>query len=73
MVEKMDRKPDGWVESVNSTFPRISDDDPVVFRDERNNLMRDLGEQMKDLFQQYQYLYYVNLYVLLIFDFVLNL
>ena len=54
MVEKMDRKPDGWIESVNSTFPRISDDDPVVFRDERNNLMRDLGEQMKDLFQQYQ-------------------
>ena len=45
-VERKDRKPEGWITSLNSTFPRIPDDDPLVPIDLRNHLMNDLGQQI---------------------------
>ena len=50
-VEKMDRKPDGWIESLNSSFPNIPDNDSIVPSYLRDNLKRDLKSSIVEVFQ----------------------
>ena len=45
-VEKEDRKPFNWVDSVNTSFPNIKDDDPVISPVVRDNLKRDLKDSI---------------------------
>ena len=47
---KIDSRPKGWTTPVNSSFPNISDNDRLVSPDVRDNLIKDLSEQMKRLF-----------------------
>ena len=49
-IEKQDRRPRGWTTPLNSTFPVIPDDDPLVSPTIRDSMMRDLKEQIKKLF-----------------------
>ena len=49
-IEKQDRRPRGWTTPLNSTFPVIPDDDPLVSPTVRDSMMRDLKEQIKKLF-----------------------
>ena len=51
-VEKEDRKPFNWVDSVNTSFPNIKDDDPVISPVVRDNLKRDLKDSIVDVFRQ---------------------
>ena len=51
-VEKSDRRPYGWTTSINSSFPNIKDDDPVVSPEIRDNLMADLKEEMVENFRE---------------------
>ena len=51
-VEKMDRKPDGWIESLNSSFPNIPDNDSIVPSYLRDNLKRDLKSSIVEVFQE---------------------
>ena len=39
---KVENTPPGWSCDVNSTFPRIPDDDPVVLQDVRDRLIGDI-------------------------------
>ena len=47
---KIDSRPKGWTTPVNSSFPNITDNDRLVSPDVRDNLIKDLSEQMKRLF-----------------------
>jgi len=49
-IEKQDSRPRGWTTPLNSTFPVIPDDDPLVSPTIRDSMMRDLKEQIKKLF-----------------------
>ena len=51
-VEKKDRKPDAWVDSVHITFPNIPDDDLVVYPMIRDSLKIDLKSSIVEVFQQ---------------------
>ena len=51
-VEKEDRKPFNWVDSVNTSFPNIKDVDPVISPVVRDNLKRDLKDSIVDVFRQ---------------------
>ena len=51
-VEKKDQKPEGWVDSVHTTFPNIREDDDVVPSYLRDNLRRDLKTSIVNVFQQ---------------------
>ena len=53
-VEKEDRKPFNWVDSVNTSFPIINDDDPVISPVVRDNLKSDLKDSIVDLAHQIQ-------------------
>ena len=47
---RIDSRPKGWTTSVNSTYPFITDNDRLVSPDVRDNLIKDLSEQIKKLF-----------------------
>ena len=51
-VEKEDRKPFNWVDSVNTSFPSINDDDPVISPVVRDNLKSDLKDSIVEVFRQ---------------------
>ena len=51
-VEKKDQKPNGWVDSVHTTFDNISDDDSLVPPIVRDSLKRDLKSSIVEVFQQ---------------------
>ena len=51
-VEKKDNKPYNWVDSVNTSFPIIKDDDPIISPIVRDNLKRDLKDSIVEVFQQ---------------------
>ena len=51
-VEKKDKKPNGWVDSVHTTFPGIPDDDLLVPPLVRDSLKRDLKFSIIEVFQQ---------------------
>ena len=51
-VEKEDRKPFNWVDSVNTSFPIINDDDPVISPVVRDNLKSDLKDSIVEVFRQ---------------------
>lgn len=51
-VPKLDNRPEGWVIPVNSSFPGITDDDKLVSPQVRDNLKRDLCENIVEVFQQ---------------------
>ena len=53
-IKKLDRRPRGWTTSVNSSFPSIADDDPLVSPLVRDNLMKDLKEQIAKLFYMHR-------------------
>lgn len=50
-IEKTDRKPQDWVASVNTSFPDISDNDPYVPQNFRDNLKRDIRLDIKSIFK----------------------
>ena len=41
-IRRQERIPDGWELSLNSTYPEIEDDDPLVPREMRESMERDL-------------------------------
>ena len=47
---RIDSRPKGWTTSVNSTYPFITDNDRLISPDVRDNLIKDLSEQIKKLF-----------------------
>ena len=51
-VEKKDNKPYNWVDSVNTSFPIIKDDDPIISPIVRDNLKRDLKDSIVEVFRQ---------------------
>jgi len=51
-VEKKDQKPNGWVDSVHTTFDNISDDDSLVPPIVRDSLKRDLKSSIVEVFQE---------------------
>ena len=51
-VEKRDQKPEGWVDSLHTTFPNIPDDDRVVPPMVRDSLKRDLKTSIVDVFRE---------------------
>ena len=51
-VEKRDNKPEGWVESLNTSFPFIDPNDPVVSPIVKKNLIADLKSSIVDVFKQ---------------------
>mgnify|MGYP003130045975 CR=1 FL=1 len=51
-VEKRDQKPEGWVDSVYTTFPDIPDDDLIVPPIVRDSLMKDLKDAIVDVFRE---------------------
>ena len=51
-VEKKDNKPYNWVDSVNTSFPNIKDDDPVISPVVRDNLKKDLKDSIVEVFRQ---------------------
>ena len=51
-VEKKDNKPYNWVDSVNTSFPIIKDDDPIISPVVRDNLKRDLKDSIVEVFRQ---------------------
>ena len=51
-VEKKDKKPYNWVDSVDTSFPIIKDDDPVISPVVRDNLKRDLKDSIVEVFRQ---------------------
>ena len=51
-VEKKDKKPDSWVESLHTTFPYIPDDDLIVPPMVRDSLMRDLKDVVVEVSQE---------------------
>ena len=51
-VEKKDKKPDSWVDSVHTTFPAIPDDDLMVPPMVRGSLMRDLKDAVVEVSQE---------------------
>jgi len=51
-VEKKDKKPDAWTRSVNTTFPFIEDDDPLVPHVLRERLKKDLYDSIVETFEQ---------------------
>lgn len=42
IIERKERIPDGWEVSLNSSFPRIEDDDPYIFPETRDCIEEDL-------------------------------
>jgi len=53
-TDRIDKRPKGWKLSLNSTFPLIPDDDPLVPKDIRDNLMSDLGNQISSNLSEYK-------------------
>ena len=53
-VGKLNRHPEGWRCDVNSSFPNIRNDDPMVSVFQRENLKRDLKFQLMELFYEKQ-------------------
>tara|TARA_R100000152_G_C6665051_1_gene102910 strand:+ start:11 stop:625 length:615 start_codon:yes stop_codon:yes gene_type:complete len=51
-VEKKDKKPDSWTRSVDTTFPFIEDDDPLVPYVVRERLKKDLYVSIVETFEQ---------------------
>tara|TARA_B100000131_G_C17812649_1_gene490305 strand:+ start:13 stop:627 length:615 start_codon:yes stop_codon:yes gene_type:complete len=51
-VEKKDKKPDTWTRSVDTTFPNIADDDPLVPYVLRERLKKDLYDSIVETFEQ---------------------
>jgi len=51
-VEKKDNKPDSWIDSVNTSFPFIEPDDPVVSPMIKKNLMADLKSSIVEVFEE---------------------
>ena len=51
-VEKKDKKPDTWTRSVETTFPFIEDDDPLVPSVLRESLKKDLHDSIVETFEQ---------------------
>jgi len=51
-VEKKDKKPYNWVDSVDTSFPIIKDDDPVISPVVRDNLKRDLKDSIVEVFRK---------------------
>ena len=51
-VEKKDKKPDSWTRSVDTTFPFIEDDDPLVPSVLRESLKKDLHDSIVETFEQ---------------------
>jgi|TARA_B100001996_G_scaffold12423_1_gene10414 hypothetical protein len=51
-TEKLDRRPKGWTTSVNSSFPNITDVDPIVSPQIRDSLMADLKQQIQYVFAE---------------------
>ena len=52
-IDKIDNTPQGWKLSLNSTFPSIPDDDQLVPKNIRDNLMKDLGNQISSNLSEY--------------------
>ena len=51
-IERSDNIPQGWTQSINSSYPRIKDDDKIVSSDVRDNLIKDLHEEMTQVFKE---------------------
>jgi len=51
-VEKKDQKPDSWMDSVQTTYPNIHDDDLVVSSMIRDSLKIDLKSSIVEVFEQ---------------------
>ena len=51
-VEKRDNKPDSWKDSVDTSFPFIESDDPVVSPTVKKNLMADIKTSIVELFEE---------------------
>jgi len=51
-VEKMDRRPEGWTVPLNTSFPAIGDNDPLVPVVVRDTLKKDLKESIVEVLQQ---------------------
>jgi hypothetical protein len=49
-VNKTVKKPASWECEVNTSFPNILDDDPIVSKEIRNELIRDIESEVKSLF-----------------------
>ena len=52
-IDKIDNTPQGWKLSLNSTFPSIPDDDQLVPKNIRDNLIKDLGNQISSNLSEY--------------------
>jgi hypothetical protein len=50
-LEKIDRKPEDWVASVNTSFPQITNNDPHISPIFRDNLKKDLMYDIKTIFR----------------------
>ena len=59
-VEKKDKKPDGWVGSVHTTFPDIHVDDPLVPYSIQKSLKNDLKTCIVEVFQEIQIPYDIS-------------
>ena len=51
-VEKRDNKPDSWKDSVDTSFPFIESDDPVVSPTVKKNLMADIKTSIVEVFEE---------------------
>ena len=51
-VEKRDEKPDDWISSVHTSFPGISNDDPIVSSSVRDSLESDLKNCIGEVFKE---------------------
>lgn len=50
-VKKSVRKPEGWNCELNSSYPNIADNDPIVKKKIRDELIQDIGIEIKRLFK----------------------
>ena len=52
-IDKINNTPQGWKLSLNSTLGSIPDDDQLVPKNIRDNLMKDLGNQISSNLSEY--------------------
>ena len=49
-IERSDNIPQGWTQSINSSYPRIKDDDKIVSSDVRDYFFKDLHDEIRQVF-----------------------